>query len=102
MQNSNDSLAINLVGAEPVLSELRRVCEFIAPDCIISDLDGICSVWMDGFATIVLAATTGAFLVFILASTVARDFFFSRADVVLDEFDLSLPKARSDGFLRCA
>ena len=34
--------------------------------------------------TIVLAATTGAFLVFTLASTVARDFFFSRADVVLD------------------
>ncbi|MDB2620013.1 VTT domain-containing protein, partial [Litoricolaceae bacterium] len=34
--------------------------------------------------TIVLAATTGAFLVFILASTVAREFFFSRADVVLD------------------
>ena len=34
--------------------------------------------------TIVLAATTGAVLVFILASTVAREFFFSRADVVLD------------------
>jgi len=34
--------------------------------------------------TIVLAATAGAFLVFILASNVAREFFFSRADVVLD------------------
>lgn len=34
--------------------------------------------------TIVLAATVGAFLVFILASTVAREFFFSRAHVVLD------------------
>lgn len=34
--------------------------------------------------TIVFAATAGAFLVFILASTVAREFFFSRAYVVLD------------------
>jgi uncharacterized membrane protein YdjX (TVP38/TMEM64 family) len=34
--------------------------------------------------TIVLAATVGAFLVFILASTVAREFFLSRAGVMLD------------------
>lgn len=34
--------------------------------------------------TIVLAATAGAFLVFFLASTVAREFFFMRADAVLD------------------
>ena len=34
--------------------------------------------------TIVLAATAGAFLVFMLASTFAREFFFSRAGVVLD------------------
>ena len=68
-----------------LFSRIYRIGQFVLTDCIITDTDGCCVIRLGSLPMIVLSATTGAMVIFLLASTFARQFFSQRAGGVVEK-----------------